>query len=218
MYSRRSTSEVLVTQIKVAPGKPNGIKRNGNDPLNFFGGWCNGSAPRSLLNPRNSLARSFAFLRCGRRTPTLRCTLPVDRPQGNTCGRSASQVLAFPDFNVTGVTRMADNPETNAPQELGRTAMHEGTARMSEAGRAGSETVQRAGAATAETLRHLGDAAGETARRGARRMAGAQDELTLDAARYFEQSVSRTRSRRIWRGTGGRSCSCRSSAVAAYRI
>jgi CBS domain-containing protein len=87
---------------------------------------------------------------------------------------------------------MADNPETNAPQELGRTAMHEGTARMSEAGRAGSETVQRAGAATAETLRHLGDAAGETARRGTRRMAGAQDELTQDAARYFEQSVSRT--------------------------
>ena len=87
---------------------------------------------------------------------------------------------------------MADNPETKAPQEQGRTAMQEGTARMSEAGRAGSETVQRTSAATAETMRHLGDAAGETARRGAQRMAGAQDELAQDAARYFEQSVSRT--------------------------
>ena len=86
---------------------------------------------------------------------------------------------------------MADNPETKAPQEQGRTAMQEAT-RMSEAGRAGSETVQRTGAATAETLRHLGDAAGETARRGTRRMAGAQDELAQYAARYFEQSVSRT--------------------------
>ena len=45
---------------------------------------------------------------------------------------------------------MADNPETKAPQEQGRTAMQEGTARMSEAGRAGSETVQRASAATAD--------------------------------------------------------------------
>jgi hypothetical protein len=87
---------------------------------------------------------------------------------------------------------MADNLETNAPQEQGRTPMHEGTARMSEAGRAGSETVQRSGAATAETLRHLGDAAGETARRGTQRMAGAQDKLAQDAARRFEQSVSRT--------------------------
>jgi CBS domain-containing protein len=87
---------------------------------------------------------------------------------------------------------MADNLETNAPQEQGRTPMHEGTARMSEAGRAGSETVQRSGAATAETLRHLGDAAGETARRGTQRMAGAQDKLAQDAARCFEQSVSRT--------------------------
>jgi CBS domain-containing protein len=87
---------------------------------------------------------------------------------------------------------MADNPETNAPQEQGRTAMQDGTARTSEAGRAGSETVQRAGAATAETLQHLGDAAGETARLGAQRMARAQDELGQDAARYFEQSVSRT--------------------------
>jgi CBS domain-containing protein len=98
----------------------------------------------------------------------------------------------FKILNIMGVTKMADNPETNAPQEQGRAAMHEGTARMSEAGRAGSETVQRTGAATAETLRHLGDAAGETARRGAQRMAGAQDELAQDAARYFEQSVSRT--------------------------
>ena len=87
---------------------------------------------------------------------------------------------------------MADNPETKAPQEQGRTAMQEGTARMSEAGRAGSETVQRTGTASAETLRHLGDAAGETARRGAQRMAGAQEELGQDAARYFEESVSRT--------------------------
>jgi CBS domain-containing protein len=63
---------------------------------------------------------------------------------------------------------------------------------MSEAGRAGSETMQRTGAASAETLRHLGDAAGETARRGAQRMAGAQDQLGQDAAQFVEQSVSRT--------------------------
>jgi CBS domain-containing protein len=87
---------------------------------------------------------------------------------------------------------MVDNPETKAPQEQGRTTMHEGTARMSEAGRAGSETVQRTSTATAETLRHLGDAAGETARRGAQRMAGAQDQLGQDAAQFFEQSVSKT--------------------------
>jgi CBS domain-containing protein len=87
---------------------------------------------------------------------------------------------------------MADNPETNAPQEQGRTAIQQGMARMNEAGRAGSETVQRTGAATAETMRHLGDAAGETARHGAQRMASTQDELGQDAARYFEQSVSRT--------------------------
>jgi len=86
---------------------------------------------------------------------------------------------------------MADNPETKAPQEQGRTAMQEAT-RMSEAGRAGSETVQRTSTAAAETMRHLGDAAGETARRGAQRLAGAQDELGQDAAQYFEQSVSRT--------------------------
>jgi CBS domain-containing protein len=85
---------------------------------------------------------------------------------------------------------MVDNPDTKAEQ--GRTAMHEGTARMSEAGRAGSETVQRTSTATAETLRHLGDAAGETARRGAQRVAGAQDQLGQDAAQFFEQSVSRT--------------------------
>ena len=86
---------------------------------------------------------------------------------------------------------MADNPETKAPQEQGRTAMQEAT-RMSEAGRAGSETVQRTSTAAAETMRHLGDAAGETARRGAQRLAGAQDELGQDAAQYFEQSVRRT--------------------------
>jgi CBS domain-containing protein len=85
---------------------------------------------------------------------------------------------------------MVDDPDTKAEQ--GRTAMHEGTARMSEAGRAGSETVQRTSTATAETLRHLGDAAGETARRGAQRVAGAQDQLGQDAAQFFEQSVSRT--------------------------
>jgi CBS domain-containing protein len=87
---------------------------------------------------------------------------------------------------------MPDNPETNAPQEQGRAAIQEGTARMSEAGCAGSETVQRTSTATAETLRHLGDAAGETARRGAQRMAGAQDQLGEDAAQLFEQNVSRT--------------------------
>ena len=91
---------------------------------------------------------------------------------------------------------MADNPRDESASGAGADhlppAMQEGTARMSEAGRAGSETVQRTSAATAETMRHLGDAAGETARRGAQRMAGAQDELGQDAARYFEQSVSRT--------------------------
>ena len=114
---------------------------------------------------------------------------------------------------------MADNQETNAPQEQGRTAMQEGMARVSETGRAGSETVLRTSAATAETMRHLGDAAGETACRGAQRMAGAQDALGQDAARYFEQSVSRTAQvAQDWHGTGGRSCSCRSSAAAACRI
>jgi len=85
---------------------------------------------------------------------------------------------------------MVDNPETKAPQEQGRTAVE--ATRMSEAGRAGSETVQRASTATATTMRHFGDAAGETARRGAQRMAGAQDQLGQDTARYFEESVTRT--------------------------
>jgi len=85
---------------------------------------------------------------------------------------------------------MVDNPETKAPQEQGRTAVE--ATRMSEAGRAGSETVQRASTATATTMRHFGDAAGETARRGAQRMAGAQDQLGQDTARSFEESVTRT--------------------------
>jgi len=90
---------------------------------------------------------------------------------------------------------MADNPETKAPQEPGRTAVQEGTARVSEAGRAGNETVQRTSTATAETMRHLGDAAGETVRSGwlARRMSWVRMRPDISS----RASAEPLRSRRI---------------------
>ncbi len=99
---------------------------------------------------------------------------------------------------------MTDNTDTNAKsaQERGRAAMtsavqrvtgaiEEGAGRTADVSHSGSEIAQRTVTAGAETVRHLGDTAGETTRRGAQQIASMQEKVTDDAAREFDQSMSR---------------------------
>ncbi len=95
---------------------------------------------------------------------------------------------------------MADDTETKS--ERGRAAIttaaqrttgaiQEGAGRMADAGHTSSDIARQTAAATAETVRHLGDTASETARAGSRQVAGVQQKFTQNAARDFDQSVSR---------------------------
>ena len=95
---------------------------------------------------------------------------------------------------------MADDTETKT--ERGRAAIttaaqrttgaiQEGAGRMADAGHTSSDIARQTAAATAETVRHLGDTASETARAGSRQVAGVQQKFTQNAARDFDQSVSR---------------------------
>lgn len=99
---------------------------------------------------------------------------------------------------------MADSTDSNAKssQERGRAAnagaaqttsgaVQESAQRMAEAGHAGSDIAQRTVTAGAETARHLGDSAGEAARRGSQQVADMQQKFAQEAARDFDQSVSR---------------------------
>ncbi|HEX4172523.1 MAG TPA: CBS domain-containing protein [Acetobacteraceae bacterium] len=62
---------------------------------------------------------------------------------------------------------------------------------MADAGHTSSDIARQTAAATAETVRHLGDTASEAARAGSRQVAGVQQKFTQNAARDFDQSVSR---------------------------
>ncbi len=95
---------------------------------------------------------------------------------------------------------MADDTETKS--ERGRAAItnaaqrttgaiQEGAGRMADAGHTSSDIARQMATTTAETVRHLGDTASETARAGSRQVAGVQQKFTENAARDFDQSVSR---------------------------
>ena len=95
---------------------------------------------------------------------------------------------------------MADDTETKT--ERGRAAIataaqrttgaiQEGAGRMADAGHTSSDIGRQTATTTAETVRHLGDTASETARAGSRQVAGVQQKFTQNAARDFDQSVSR---------------------------